>query len=192
MPKIGMEPLRREALLRATIDVIGEAGTLNVTVSQIAKRAGMSSALAHHYFGGKDQIFLAAMARILTDFAVEVRRQLARSPNDKRAEAIVAACFADEFYDPGTISAWMCFYVLARSDVQALRLWRVYQSRTKSTLAHALRGQCADPQTAAATMIAVIDGLYIRSGLDAAQSPQMARDHALFVLTQLKEAKSHG
>ena len=29
------------------------------TVGQIAKTAGMSTALAHHYFGGKNQIFLA-------------------------------------------------------------------------------------------------------------------------------------
>ena len=58
MPKVGMEPIRRAALVKATIAEIGEAGTLDVTVSQIAKRAGMSSGLAHHYFGGKDQIFL--------------------------------------------------------------------------------------------------------------------------------------
>ena len=56
MPKVGMEPIRRDALVRATIAEIGEAGSLDVTVSRIAKRAGMSSALAHHYFGGKDQI----------------------------------------------------------------------------------------------------------------------------------------
>ena len=48
MPKLGMEPIRRAALVDATITEIGKSGTLDVTVSQIAKRAGMSSALAHH------------------------------------------------------------------------------------------------------------------------------------------------
>ena len=47
MPKVGMEPIRRSALVKATIAEIGEAQSLDVTVSQIAKRAGMSSALAH-------------------------------------------------------------------------------------------------------------------------------------------------
>ena len=61
MPKIGMEPIRRKALINATIAEIGQAGSLDVTVGQIARRAGMSSGLAHHYFGGKDQILLAAM-----------------------------------------------------------------------------------------------------------------------------------
>ena len=66
MPKLGMEPIRRDALVKATIAEIGAAQSLDVTVGQIARRAGMSSALAHHYFGGKDQIFLAAMRYILT------------------------------------------------------------------------------------------------------------------------------
>ena len=64
MPKVGMEPIRRAALIKATITEIGKAGSLDITVSQIAKQAGMSSALAHHYFGSKDEIFLAAMRHV--------------------------------------------------------------------------------------------------------------------------------
>ena len=41
MPKIGMEPLRRRALIDAAISAVGERGTLNVTVSEIAARASM-------------------------------------------------------------------------------------------------------------------------------------------------------
>ena len=48
LPKSGMEALRRSALVEATIHEIGARGSLDVTVSQIARRAGMSSALAHH------------------------------------------------------------------------------------------------------------------------------------------------
>ncbi len=46
MPKLGMEPIRKEALVKATIVEIGRTGSLDVTVSQIARRAGMSPALA--------------------------------------------------------------------------------------------------------------------------------------------------
>lgn len=48
MPKIGMEPLRRRALIDAAILAIGERGSLDVTMSEIAGRAGVSPALAHH------------------------------------------------------------------------------------------------------------------------------------------------
>ena len=76
MPKLGMEPIRKAALVKATITEIGRAGSLDVTVSQIAKRAGMSSALAHHYFGSKERIFLAAMRHILSRYSNATREAL--------------------------------------------------------------------------------------------------------------------
>ncbi|MGB0904735.1 MAG: transcriptional regulator BetI, partial [Mangrovicoccus sp.] len=41
MPKLGMQPIRTTALINAVINEIGETGNMDVTVSQIAKRAGM-------------------------------------------------------------------------------------------------------------------------------------------------------
>lgn len=186
MPKVGMEPIRREALVKATIAEIGAAGSLDVTVSQIARRAGMSSALAHHYFGGKEQIFLAAMRRILTDFGAEVRSELARAKPNERAEAIIRACFAQSCFTPDVISAWMTFYVMSQKNSQALRLWQIYQRRIRSNLLHALRPVASDPVVAANTLAALIDGLYIRAALNDPDTPQIATTHALAVLDLLK------
>ena len=185
MPKLGMEPIRRDALVRATIAEIGDVGSLQVTVSQIARRAGMSSALAHHYFGGKDQIFLAAMRRILSDFGTEVRSELTNATPDTRADAIIRACFAPSCFSPQAISAWMTFYVMAQTNAEALRLWRLYQRRLRSNLAHALRPVANDPKAAAATLAALIDGLYLRSALNDPDTPETATRHALSVLRLL-------
>ena len=185
MPKVGMEPIRREALVKATIAEIGAAGSLDVTVSQIARLAGMSSALAHHYFGGKEQIFIAAMRRILTDFGQEVRAGLARAPQGRRAEAIVRASFAPSCFTPDVISAWMTFYVLAQTNPDALRLWRIYQNRIRSNLTHALRGRCEAPGETAATLAALIDGLYIRAALHEPEIPERATVQALDLLARL-------
>ena len=187
MPKLGMEPVRRDAQVKATIAEIGQAGSLDVTVSQIARRAGMSSALAHHYFGGKAQIFLAAMRHILTEYGAEVRRELAGPPAGERAEAIVRASFAPASFAPESIGAWMTFYVLAQTEPQALRLWRIYQRRLRSNLVHALRPLCPAPEAAADTLAALIDGLYIRAALNDPEAPGAARDHALRVLAMLKD-----
>ncbi len=168
MPKVGMEPIRRDALVRATIAEIGAAGSLDVSVSRIAARAGMSSALAHHYFGGKNQIFEAAMRQILRDYSAEVRSALAgaRDPAD-RARAIIRANFAQSCFDPATVSAWMTFYVQAQTNPAALRLLRAYQRRLRSNLTHALRPLCDDPRDVADSLAALIDGLYIRAALTA-------------------------
>lgn len=185
MPKVGMEPIRREALVKATIAEVGAAGSLDVTVSQIARRAGMSSALAHHYFGGKEQIFVAAMRRILSDFGEEVRAGLARATEGRRAEAIVRACFAPSCFTPDVISAWMTFYVMAQTHPDALRLWRIYQNRIRANLTHALRGRTDRPGELAATLAALIDGLYIRAALHEPEIPERATVHALDVLASL-------
>ncbi|MEL6640987.1 MAG: transcriptional regulator BetI [Pseudomonadota bacterium] len=189
MPKIGMEPIRRAALVEATIAEIGAVGSLDVTVSQIARRAGMSSALAHHYFGGKDQIFVAAMRHILSEYGAEVRAELARSatPAD-RARAIIRANFAASCFDPATVSAWMTFYVQAQTNPEALRLLAIYQSRLRSNLTHALRPLCDSPADAAATLAALIDGLYIRAALTAPDADPEGR--ALSLLSTLTGGKA--
>jgi len=185
MPKIGMEPIRRDAIVRATIAELGVQKSLDVTVSQIAKRAGMSSALAHHYFGGKDQIFLAAMRQILTDFGKEAREELKSAKPEERAKAIIRACFAPSCFTPDVIAAWMTFYVLAQTNDDALRLWQIYQARIRSNLTHALRPAMDDPREAAENMIALIDGLYIRAALSTPENPQLAVNHAMRVLDTL-------
>ena len=166
MPKLGMEPQRRAALVAATIGEIGAAGSLDVTVGQIARRAGVSSALAHHYFGGKAQIFLAAMRHILSEYSAEVRAALARCNTDRdRLQAIVEANFAQSCFEPATVAAWLNFYVLAQSDREAARLLAVYQRRLRSNLNHALRAHLVRPESAAEALGAMIDGMYLRAAL---------------------------
>ena len=165
MPKVGQEPIRRAALVAATVEEIGERGSLDVTVGQIAKRAGMSSALAHHYFGGKSDIFLAAMRHILTEYGQEVRDALKRAPEGRRLEAVIAANFAESCFENATVSAWLSFYGLAQSAERAARLLHVYHMRLRSNLRHALRGRCKAPEEVAETLGALIDGVYLRAAL---------------------------
>ncbi|KMK67799.1 transcriptional regulator BetI [Puniceibacterium sp. IMCC21224] len=166
MPKIGMEPKRRAALVEATIGEIGSVGSLDVTVGQIARRAGMSPALAHHYFGGKAQIFLAAMRHILSQYSAEVRSSLRDAAPEQRLRAIIDANFAQSCFEPDTISAWLNFYVLAQRDDEAARLLRIYQRRLRSNLLHALRNHVSDPAPVAEVLGALIDGMYLRAALD--------------------------
>ena len=167
MPKLGVEPLRRAAVVDATIDCIGRAGSLDVTVGQIARKAGVSTALAHHYFGAKDQIFLAAMRHILSQFSAAVRRELigAQTPR-QRLDAIVRANFEGEQFQAPIVSAWLNFYLQAHHTPEAQRLLHVYQKRLRSNLLHDLRPLIGDDaETAAETIAALIDGIYIRAAL---------------------------
>ncbi|MCC6305158.1 MAG: transcriptional regulator BetI [Rhodobacteraceae bacterium] len=182
MPKLGMEPIRRAALVKATIDAIGRAGTLDVTVGEIARAAGMSSALAHHYFGAKEALFLAAMRQVLTDYGVEVRARLGAAGKDPRARlaAIVAAGFAPQNFRREVVGAWLTFYVLAQSVPEARRLLALYQRRLAANLTHALRPLAgARAPSVAARLGAMIDGVYLREALGAGPPDGAAAEAAV-------------
>ncbi|MGB4826114.1 MAG: transcriptional regulator BetI [Paracoccaceae bacterium] len=167
MPKLGMEPIRKEALVKATIVEIGRTGSLDVTVSQIAKRAGMSPALAHHYFGSKEEMFLAAMRHILTLYGAEVRGALAGAEGaDSRIRAILRASFSPGNFRREAVGAWLNFWVLAQSVPQAKRLLAIYQGRLRSNLVAALRPLAGvDSGRIGSGLGALIDGLYLREVL---------------------------
>lgn len=169
MPKVGMEPIRKAALVKATIVEIGRVGSLDVTVSQIAKRAGMSSALAHHYFGGKEAMFLAAMRHILSLYGAEVRGALGMvSGPEARLEAIIRASFSAGNFRREVIGAWLNFYVLAQTVPEARRLLAVYQRRLRSNLLVCLRPLTgARAESVAEGLGALIDGVYLREALKA-------------------------
>ncbi|MBP9182295.1 MAG: transcriptional regulator BetI [Fuscovulum sp.] len=182
MPKLGMEPIRKEALVKATIVEIGRTGSLDVTVSQIAKRAGMSPALAHHYFGSKEEMFLAAMRHILTLYGAEVRGALAAAEGPEgRIRAILRASFSPGNFRREAVGAWLNFWVLAQTVPQARRLLAIYQGRLRSNLTLALRPLAGDRAPAIAEGLgALIDGLYLREVLKSG-----APDGAVAVRTAL-------
>ncbi|PID36719.1 MAG: transcriptional regulator BetI [Rhodobacterales bacterium] len=186
MPKLGMEPIRRAALVKATIEEIGAVRSLDVTVNAIARRAGVSSGLAHHYFGGKEDLLVAAMRHILTQYGAEVRAELARADTPRaRLEGILAASFAKGNFQPDVIAAWLNFYVHAQSSPGAKRLLRIYHARLRSNLLHELKPIVGARAGEVAEMLAAqIDGYYIRLALSETEAAPLA-------VTRMRAALDH-
>jgi len=168
MPKIGMEPLRRKALIDAAISAIGERGSLDMTMSEIAGRAGVSSALAHHYFGAKDELLFATMRHILAELNTDTRRAFGNTVTPRqRVSAVVAVSFSEDQFQPQIIAAWLAFYVEAQKSSDLRRLLRIYARRLHSNLMSGLTGILpkAEADRVAEATAALIDGLYIRRAL---------------------------
>ena len=168
MPKIGMEPLRRRALIDATISAIGERGSLDVTMSDIAGRAGVSSALAHHYFGAKGELLQATMRQLLADLGADATAALSRSRTAReRLSAVIAVNFSAGQFRQEIVHAWLAFYVEAQKSAELRRLLRVYARRLHSNLMSGLLPLMnrPDAERMAEGIAAMIDGLYIRRAL---------------------------
>ena len=144
----------------------------------------MSTALAHHYFGSKEDMFLAAMRHVLTLYGAEVRGALtfAHDP-EARVRAILHASFSPGNFRREAVSAWLNFWVLAQTVPQARRLLTIYQGRLRSNLLSGLRPLAgARAPDIADGLGALIDGLYLREVLksgppDRAAAVAMALDY---------------
>ncbi len=167
MPKVGMEPIRRRSLVEAAISAIHARGSLDITIRDIATRAGVSQGLAHHYFGSKDALIVSAMRYLLTEYGKQTRSEMkkARSPR-QRVSAIIRASLGREQFKPEIVSVWLVFYVHAQESKDAHALLSIYARRLNSNLIYNLTPLAGARAPVIAEGIAsLIDGLYIRQAL---------------------------
>ncbi len=168
MPKLGMGPVRRTQLIEAAIGALHDYGYAETTVSRIAKRAGVSSGIVHHYFEGKDDLLFATMRHMLRELRDETRSRLKQVTSPYlRLQAIIEANFAPSQYSPEVMSAWLALYGSARQSAQLTRILKLYDARLKSNLRHALKQITGPDEAETLTMgvAALIDGVWLRAAL---------------------------
>lgn len=171
MPKLGMEPVRRKALVDAALRTIGSQGSLDVTMSDIAREAGVSAALAHHYFGSKQQLLIATIRTLLGQLRTDAVTALkAAATPRQRVSALIRVSFQADQFTPDVVAAWLAFYGQAQSAEEVRHLLVIYARRLHSNLLSGLKPLCGDTMAAhiADGAAAMIDGLYIRQSLKAA------------------------
>ncbi len=163
-----MRAVRQRDLINAAIAEISLRGIGDVTVQDIAGRAGVSSGLAHHYFGSKERLLFETMRHLLRRLAAAVadRRQQQSHPRAAISAIISASLSAEQFSRP-VVAAWLAFYVHATHQTDCARLLHIYHRRTISNLTYylvQLIPRAAAVETAHG-VAALIDGFYIRGAL---------------------------
>jgi TetR/AcrR family transcriptional repressor of bet genes len=163
-----MGPVRRRQLVEAAIAVIHEQGFAQATVARIARRAGVSSGMVHHYFRDKDDLLFATMRHLLAELRADAVSRLAGSEDPLvRIRAIIDACFGDAQFDEQVFSAWLALYGNARHSERLSGILALYHRRLKSSLVHELRRLVPDDtaRRLAEGIGAMIDGLWLRYAL---------------------------
>ncbi|WP_068318197.1 transcriptional regulator BetI [Polycladidibacter hongkongensis] len=195
MPKVGHEDERKSSIIEATIAAIHECGYGKVTMAQIARNAGVSAGLPHHYFGSKAGLFNATITHLLLELSRQVNEALQNVEGPlQRVLTLVETNFSDEQFQPGVISAWLAFYAEARNEPQTNRLLRIYQRRLVLKLRAEFRQLLAeeDARRAAEGTAAMIDGLWLQralvgGGLVGSSAAALVAD---YVQMSLKSARS--
>ncbi|QAU23262.1 transcriptional regulator BetI [Dyella sp. M7H15-1] len=186
MPKLGMPPIRRNQLIRATFETIDRVGLADATIAEIAGRAGLSTGIISHYFGGKDGLLNAAMRQILRELRDAVAQCATTADKSPRGQlrAIIDGNFDPTQVSPTAMRVWLTFWAASMHDAPLRRLQHANDRRLYSNLSHQF--QRALPRdkacTAARGLAAMIDGLWLRGSLaggefNVAQAKQIAYEY---------------
>jgi AcrR family transcriptional regulator len=86
-------PATRDRILAAAREEFSERGYDKTSVRGIAKTAGVDSALVHHYFGTKEQVFEAAVEVAFSPASLKVRDVVLEGPLDEVGERMTRVIF---------------------------------------------------------------------------------------------------
>ncbi|WP_166266726.1 transcriptional regulator BetI [Marinobacter caseinilyticus] len=169
MARPGVETIRRQQLIEATLKVIEQHGFQGATIGKIAGASELSVGIVSHYFGSKQGLLEATMRYLLSSLRHDVQALMAARPNEPRERlmAIVDANFSGVQTNAQSAKTWLAFWTQAMHSPELMRLQRVNERRLLSNLVFYLH-QLMPPEralTTAQTIAALIDGFWLRAAM---------------------------
>ena len=174
-PKVGVAPLRREQIVRATIRCLALEGYTGLTMKKVSREAGVSQGILHYYFADKRAILVAALEAVMADLDRRVAVAQARSGRDPRARlrALIRASlgaarearevwvvfvefWGEMMHDTRLREINADLYVRMRRLIGALVTQGVRAGRFRRV----------DPAQAAAVILGVVDGVSLQMTFD--------------------------
>lgn len=169
MAKRSIKEMRRDELMDAAIEAIGEFGIVNATVATIAGKAGMSAGLVNHYFDSKQELLALTLRSLSNLFRKDILDILPDSATPiERLRAIVDGSFAPQHFRGAKRMAWMQFMMTSQSDPVIRNLMRITGARFVSNIRYAVKDLVpkSEIDDVADGIAAVIDGFFWQIAAD--------------------------
>ncbi len=116
-PRTMSRDARRVQLIEATIHTIAAQGLARTTLTQVARRAGLSHGLILWHFETKENLFRETLSYLAEEYHLNWQAALAAAgphPADQ-LRAMMAADFNAPIIEPGRLAAWCAFWGEAQS-----------------------------------------------------------------------------
>jgi AcrR family transcriptional regulator len=164
---------RRIQMLRAAAELICERGFAETRISDVARRAGVSSALVIYYFGTRDRLLVDALRFSEESFYEAAENMLAEIPSlhERLSLLIQWTCVpAADGEIPGAWGLWFDLWAQAfrHDEVKAGRV--ELDARWRRMIVDAVQSAELDTEVDARTFAlefsALLDGLSIQVALD--------------------------
>src|SRR5437899_12112749 len=174
-PKVGVAPLRREQIVRATIRCLARDGYAGLTMKKVARAAGVSQGILHYYFADKRAILVAALAAVTADLDRRVATAQARGSREPRTRlrALINACLRLAVEEREFWIVFVEFWGEMMHDRRLRTINAALYDRTRRLIG-AVVAQGArvgtfrrtDPLRAAAVILGLVDGVSLQLTFD--------------------------
>ena len=185
-PATEQNEARRIEMLRAAAELICERGFGDTRIADVARRAGVSSALVIYYFGTRDRLLVDALRYSEQSFYEAAEKMLAEVPSlRERLSLLIQWTCVPEGSDeiPGAWGLWFDLWAQAfrHDEIKAGRAEQ--DSRWRKMIVHALDTSelsAKEKRMFALEFSALLDGLSIQVALeDPEVDPELAYDIAM-------------
>jgi AcrR family transcriptional regulator len=142
-------PVRRRALIDATIECLKRYGHDGLSIRTISAQAGVSVGLINHHFPNKNELVAAAYRHLNGELILGMQAAVARAGKSPQARmrAFLEAWFSAPSLDADALAVWVVFWGLYRHS----RLIQRAHRETYQDYVNLLRGLLAEllPRTRA-------------------------------------------
>ena len=189
-PATEQNEARRIEMLRAAAELICERGFGDTRIADVAKRAGVSSALVIYYFGTRDRLLVDALRYSEESFYEAAEQMLAEVPSLRERLSLLIhwTCVPDGAGEiPGTWGLWFDLWAQAfrHDEIKAGRA--ELDARWRKMIIHALDSSelsARDKRMFALEFAALLDGLSIQVALE---DPEVDSDLAYDIAMRFAE-----
>jgi AcrR family transcriptional regulator len=159
----------RRALIEATADAIAEHGLAAVSISRILEKAGLSRGMVNLHFSSKTNLLLAVAQQFSEDYTHHWSAAMdgAGERPEAKLRAIIDADFDPVVLNRRTMAVWFAFRGEAHSSPEYMPFIDSRDARMQQTITSICRelrdaggDTGTDPQIAALSIIALLEGLW--------------------------------
>ncbi|PTT60890.1 transcriptional regulator BetI [Pseudomonas sp. HMWF007] len=194
MPKVGMQPIRRQQLIEATLQAVDQVGMGDASIALIARLAGVSNGIISHYFQDKNGLIAATMRylmNVLSENVTARRQALADSSPRAHLQVIIEGNFDASQVNGPAMKTWLAFWATSMHQPSLHRLQRINDHRLYSNLCCEFRRvlpledarSAAQPQTVNQRCQSS-RGALSGDAFDTAQAQQIAYEYMDFQLAK--------
>jgi AcrR family transcriptional regulator len=168
-PRPSIDHIRRPQILAAAAAVIAERGVAATRIADVAERCGVSPPAILYWFDSKEQLLGEALVADDDNFYEELRERLDAAGGARERLAALFEASAEGAHD---FALWMELWNQALRDEQMREARERFDARWRGEIEAIVRdGQEAgefasvDPELAALSLAALIDGLTVQVAL---------------------------